>query len=215
MIPRTAALVQQSVLAAAAAALGVGLNHATGLRAPCFEALASGASPVRGAIAQIGPGLAGGLVAGGAAVALSITLRRWAGHAAMAAGERLRLAFGLPARLLMGGVFEEIVYRWGLMGAIAWVGAAVAGTPAPAVMWTAIVLAALVFGMAHLPGAAALGAILGFETGGPLIVTGMAINVAGGIVFGWVFWTYGLLAAMLSHATAHVALVLYERSVAR
>lgn len=130
----------------------------------------------------------------------------------MAAGERLRLAIGLPARALMGGVFEEIVYRWGLMGAVAWAGAKVAGSPMPVVFWVAIAIAALLFGAAHLPGVVALGGALGFPVGTAAVVTTLAMNVVAGVVFGWTFWTFGLLAAMLSHATAHVVLVLYERT---
>ena len=64
----------------------------------------------------------------------------------------------------------------------------------------AIVVSALVFALGHLPAAVLFV--------GPLNATIIAYVTVGnalfGIVFGWLFWRYGLEAAMLAHALTHV-----------
>jgi membrane protease YdiL (CAAX protease family) len=61
-------------------------------------------------------------------------------------------------------------------------------------MWTANVLAAAIFGVGHLPATAALMALT------PLVVTrALVLNGLAGVVFGWLYWRRGLLAAMVAH----------------
>ncbi|WP_276301149.1 CPBP family intramembrane glutamic endopeptidase [Halorussus lipolyticus] len=110
----------------------------------------------------------------------------------------------LPMRFLYGGIAEEVMLRWGFMALLALVIAGVAGqgrTPSRGVMWTSIVVSAVVFGLAHLPAVA--------QTAGltPLIVARtILLNSVGGILFGWLFWRDSLEAAMVGHASAHVIL---------
>jgi membrane protease YdiL (CAAX protease family) len=68
------------------------------------------------------------------------------------------------------------------------------------VVWTAIVFVALLFGAGHLPQAAALGAGL------PASLVGYALlaNSLGGLVFGWLYWRQGLIAAVTAHFAADV-----------
>jgi CAAX amino terminal protease family. len=72
------------------------------------------------------------------------------------------------------------------------------GRPKPIVFWTANILFALAFGAAHLPTEAAIGLPLN-----PLVVTAtLVLNGIGGLVFGWLFWMFGLESAMLAHFLA-------------
>ena len=67
--------------------------------------------------------------------------------------------------------------------------------------WAAVVLVAIVFGLGHLPATSLLTPLT------PLIVTrGLVLNAVAGVAFGWLFWKYGLEAAMLGHMSAHVVM---------
>jgi membrane protease YdiL (CAAX protease family) len=67
-------------------------------------------------------------------------------------------------------------------------------TPGVGSIWTANVLASLIFGAIHLPQTFQL---IGSS---PAIIAFVMIgNGIPGIVFGWLFWRKGLIAAMVSH----------------
>lgn len=119
----------------------------------------------------------------------------------------LRMRMGLTARVAIGGIIEEMTFRWGALAAIAWATARLTGDVGPAVRWVSILGAALLFGVAHLPGAARLG---GGVTSGAVGV-GLLVNGWLGIVCGWLVWTHGLAAAIVAHATVHVVWAIGER----
>ena len=121
--------------------------------------------------------------------------------------EAVRLGMGLPARIAIGGVLEEVVFRWAALALIAWVGLRMTGGAGPAVQWTAILGAALLFGLAHLPGAESIGV----RISSALLLAGLAMNGWLGIVAGWIVWHRGLVAAMAVHATVHIVWFAVER----
>jgi membrane protease YdiL (CAAX protease family) len=68
-------------------------------------------------------------------------------------------------------------------------------------MWTANILTAVLFGLAHLPATAALLPLT------PLvIVRAIVLNGLAGVVFGWLYWRRGILLAMTSHFCADLVL---------
>jgi membrane protease YdiL (CAAX protease family) len=70
------------------------------------------------------------------------------------------------------------------------------------VLWIANILAAVLFGLGHLPATAAAGLPLD-----ALVITRSVVpNGLAGIVFGWFYWTCGLEAAVLSHFTGDLVL---------
>ncbi len=102
-----------------------------------------------------------------------------------------------------GGITEEILMRWGLMSLlvwIAWKGLKQGVTlPSQGIYQSAIVLAALVFGLLHLPATAAIAPLTTV-----VIIRALLLNGIAGIAFGWLFWQYSLEAAMLAHISVHV-----------
>ncbi len=68
-------------------------------------------------------------------------------------------------------------------------------------VWAGNLLAALLFGAAHLPQAAQF---YGFS--GPIAVHTLLLNAIPGVVFGWLYWRRGLVAAMVAHGVADVVL---------
>jgi len=99
------------------------------------------------------------------------------------------------------GIREEVWLRLGLMTFLVWLGAVLVrrlsprnGEPPATVVWIANLLAALIFAAIHLPQAHAL---LGLSTRILLLV--FLGNGLPGLVFGWLYWRRGLVAAMLAH----------------
>jgi len=105
-----------------------------------------------------------------------------------------------------GGVTEEILLRLFALSVFAWIGRFVnrtpEGRPGLAALWVANVLAAVLFGLGHLPATAAAGLPLDAF----VITRAIVLNGLAGLVFGWFYWTRGLEAAMVSHFSADIVL---------
>ena len=104
-----------------------------------------------------------------------------------------------------GGINEEILLRLFLMSLLAWLGKFVSrtadGKPSAGVLWTANILAAVLFGLGHLPATAAIMTITSL-----VVVRAIVLNGLGGIGFGYFYSKYGLESAMLSHFSADIIL---------
>jgi len=193
-----ASVAQSALIVALASWAGAALAPRLGLRAPLFEA-AAGARPLWPALQpQLVPGVLAGLVAGGLLIAV--------GRFAPSALAAVQASFSPPllARVLYGGITEEILLRWGVMTVLLWLAWRFVqqrrGPPRAAITWLAIVLAALLFGIGHLPAAAALVGTLDSS----MVAYVIGANAVFGVLFGFLFWRHGLEAAMLAHAIAHV-----------
>lgn len=193
-----ASLAQSSCLLALATWAGVALAPAVGLQAPAFEALARGRPVVPALVPQWLPGVVAGLLGGVVLAAAG----RLAPEAVTAAQQQFELP--LVARVLYGGITEEVLLRWGIMTLLVWLcwrflqrrqGAVRAGF-----VWLGIAASALLFAAGHLPAASML--VGSLDAGVVAFVIGW--NSAFGVLFGFLFWRNGLESAMLAHALAHV-----------
>jgi membrane protease YdiL (CAAX protease family) len=203
------ALLNSLILLAIAVAVGTLLAHRVGLRSLVAERVRQGTAIWPGLRPHIPLAVAGGLILSVVILGLDALINPFAGTelaGGLAGGEAPTIG-ALLAQLLLGllygGIVEELLLRWGLMSLLVWIGWRVAqrgqGLPRPALVWTAIVLAALLFGIAHLPALATMVALT------PLIVIRtILLNALGGVLFGWLFWRRSLEAAMVAHATTHV-----------
>jgi len=112
----------------------------------------------------------------------------------------------VPVRLLYGGITEELLLRFGLMSILVFVGWRLTGRradgPQAAVVWAAILIAALLFGLGHLPALAQSVALTP-----ALIVRTVLLNAVAGVLFGWLYWRRTLESAMVAHASFHVPLI--------
>lgn len=193
-----ASVVQSALLVALAVWGGTALAPALGLRAPAFEAAAT-RRPIMPALKpQILPGFIAGVL-GGLLLFASLRLS----PAAIAA---LQGQWNPPlyARVLYGGLTEEVLLRWGLMTAFTWVAWRLLqgkrGPVNPGVTWLGIALSALLFGVGHLPVASYLIGSLN----GPVVLFVVGLNATFGLLFGWLFWRRGLESAMVAHAVTHL-----------
>lgn len=194
-----ASLAQNAVLVALAVWSGVALAPKLGLRAPAFEAAVTARSIAAALRPQLLPGLVAGVLAGAALFAAGSD----AAPAALAEVQR-RFALPILARVLYGGITEEVLLRWGVMTALVWLAwrflQGRRGTPRAVYVWLAIVASALLFGAGHLPAVA----VLVGELTGELVLFVVGVNAAFGVLFGWLYWRYGLEAAIIAHGMAHI-----------
>lgn len=132
----------------------------------------------------------------------------------------IKINTGIPMwkRLLAsfyGGLDEEILMRLFLVSGLVWILGRFwqngHGMPANGAYWTAIFLATLIFGLGHLPAAKIKTPLT------PMIVArAIALNGVAGIGLGWLYWRYGIEAAMLSHFSIDILLhligpIFYDR----
>lgn len=155
-----------------------------------------------------------GVAGGGAVLLLDVGLSPFIAQdvpsATLAAAQPslLGVLVNIPVRFLYGGITEELLLRYGLLSALAFGGWVITGRqgvgPSSAVMWFAIVVSAVLFGLGHLP---AVSQAVGLT---PLLVARtILLNAVLGLAFGWLYWRHSLEAAMIGHMSAHVPLTLY------
>ena len=198
-------VLQTMVLLGAATALGLWLGPKVGLGAPMLYGLVRGDREARVRLrAQFLPCAVLGVLVGVAIVLLDL----WVFAPRLAAAGRDTANLHPPAwqgllASFYGGIVEELLMRLGLMTLLVWVGARLTRTSVPprGVVWTAIVATALLFGAGHLPTTAAILSLT------PLVIArALLLNGIGGVLFGWLYWKWGLLAAMLAHFSADIVL---------
>ena len=200
------------LLLAVACGLGAYCAHRVGLRSYLVDRLATGDPVWRRLRGELRLAVGLGLIGSTVIVVLDLALAPFLSQdlpAVVSAQNPLVvdvLAYA-PVRFLYGGITEELLLRFGLMSALAFAGWYVTGRrgvgPSALVMWIAILVSAVLFGVGHLP------ALAQTTTLTPLLIgRTVLLNAIGGVVFGWLYWRHSLEAAMVSHMTFHVPLTL-------
>ncbi len=105
-----------------------------------------------------------------------------------------------------GGITEEVELRLLVMTGLAWLGRLVGRTsdnrPTVLVLWLANLVAAILFGLAHLPTTAAIGIPLTTL----VVVRAVVLNGIVGVIAGWLYSRWGLESAMICHFSADLVL---------
>jgi hypothetical protein len=110
----------------------------------------------------------------------------------------LRARFPASFGALYGGITEELMMRFGIMSALVALGARLLRRRPAALVWAAILLAAGLFGAAHLPAILQTGA-----SDGVILARTIGLNAVLGTLYGWLYATRNLEHAMLAHAATH------------
>ncbi|MCD1647295.1 CPBP family intramembrane glutamic endopeptidase [Marinobacter adhaerens] len=189
---------QSIVLVALASVVGTFLSAKVGLRAPVLTAMAKRDDLLSALAPQVLPGVIGGIL--GAAVLVGFYEFSPRELAVLQETDSIPLA----ARVLYGGITEEVLVRWGLMTILVWLGWRLfqrgKAAPSGTVVWLGIGISALLFGVSHVPSVvAAVGGV-------PLTIVAYITlgNALFGLVAGILFWRYGLEAAITAHVLAHI-----------
>lgn len=208
----TIQIVQNSVLFGVVIALGLFFANRIGLGLPILEARLRGETVADKVRAILPVSIIVGVVASLLILGLELAffqpaLVRELGDSA----DALNLQTGQPAAWkgflasFYGGIVEEVLLRLFIMSLFAWIGSFINkssdGKPTSAVIWIANILAAVLFGLGHLPATATLLPLT------PLVITrAIVLNGLAGIGFGWLYWKRGLESAMIAHFSADIVL---------
>ena len=207
----TLQIVQSAILFAIMIFAGMFFASRVGLGTPILDSLTQGESvsdKVRAILPiSIALGVLAGLLIIGIDFLLQPALLRELGDSASALDSQNMHPAAWKGFLasFYGGIAEEIQLRLLVMSFFAWLGRFISktseGKPSSAVFWIANIIAAVLFGLGHLP---ATSTILPLT---PLVITrAILLNGIGGIIFGWLYWKRGLESAMASHFSADIVL---------
>lgn len=198
---RVVLVIQPAILLAIAVAVGVALQNRAGLSSWLTNRLRGDRLPLLSFTSLSGT-LA--LTVAVALLALFLdVLFRVAAPADFAGLPAAPLAT-LPrvSALLYGGFTEELMLRYGLMTALAAIGTMLLGAKEGprrrVMMWIVVVLVALAFGAGHLPALAMM-----IEPTGIVVLRTLLLNGMLGVLYGWLYWRYGIEHAIVSHAFTH------------
>jgi len=205
-------ILQNAVMFAVAIFIGLHAANQVGLGLPILEAKLQGESVGQKIKAFLLPSILLGTLGSALVILLDVLvfkpllMAELGDKAAALNQEALQPAAwkGLLASFY-GGINEEVLLRLGLMSILVWLGRFVnkteEGQPTLAVLWISNILAAVLFGLGHLPATAAL-----FPLSTLVILRAVTLNGLIGIAFGYLYFKHGLESAMLSHFTADIVL---------
>jgi membrane protease YdiL (CAAX protease family) len=209
----TIQIATQVLMFAIAIAIGLFFANRIGLGLPILEARLKGESVAEKIRAILPISVILGILASLLIIALDVYVFQPAlkaqlgGQAAALSGAKAFTPAAWKGFLasFYGGFDEEILLRLCVMSFLAWLGHFLGktadGKPTMAVLWVANVLAAILFGLGHLPATAALLPLTSL-----VILRAVVLNGLAGIAFGYLYFTRGLESAMLSHFSADLVL---------
>jgi Type II CAAX prenyl endopeptidase Rce1-like len=204
LVARILVTIQSAMLAVVFAVVGSFLAPRVGLNAPIISGWLAGGAVGRDVKTIVA---AGALMAIPAAIVLVVYSMMSQDYFAALSPDVSAMMKALDppliTKVLYGGVTEEIIVRWGIMSLIVWIAWRLAGKPetvAAVHVWIGIGLAALIFAVLHLP------LLFAFDAAPPQWIIAAVIggNSIVGVMFGWLFWKYGIEAAIMGHGTTHV-----------
>lgn len=107
---------------------------------------------------------------------------------------------------ISAGISEETLFRFCLLQAFIWLGGFLVKEEyvksAGVLFWTANFLSGIVFGIAHIPNLVVVGAQMSLST----VSMTVTLNLIAGMTYGYLFFRYGLLSAMIAHFSTDLVL---------
>jgi membrane protease YdiL (CAAX protease family) len=194
---------QNLVLFAAATFFGLLLSKRIGMGLPIVQGFLEGKNQTKELRSILAPSICLGIAAGVLIVLISIPFNTLI-------PELQNSELSIPAwkaflASFYGGIAEEVLLRLFLVSLFVWITFKIKkakdGGPMVFGIWLSIVLAAVIFGLGHLPATAQITALTG-----TVIVRAIVLNGIGGIIFGWLYWKKGLESAMIAHFSTDIVL---------
>lgn len=211
-------VLQAAGMLAIAVSLGSWASRRLGLGSPVIDALSERAPLVGAVQLPFRQAILVGILCGAAILAIDSVFANLIPALPSLAQREPPLWQGLLASFY-GGIAEEVFMRWCLLSLIALLlrqlSRALMGAtqllPAP-IFWAANLITAVLFGLGHLPAAAALIPLTAI-----VVVRAVVLNAIAGVAFGWLFRRAGIEMAMVAHFTAdlciHVSAPAFVRAV--
>ncbi|HVG41899.1 MAG TPA: CPBP family intramembrane glutamic endopeptidase [Chitinophagaceae bacterium] len=157
---------------------------------------------------QLKSGIKAGAIGGIIIVMITIIFMSYLPDEFKEVGENYKLS--KAARFLYGGFTEEIIMRFGIMTLFVWIAAKVFGGLANGAYIIGIVIAAMLFAVAHVPLAFLA---LSHTPSSALIIYILIANFIAGTIFGWLYWKHGLEAAFVAHMFLHVIILITQQFI--
>ena len=199
-----ASALQTGILLILLSWIGLRLGDSMGLDTPLARALVY-RQPLP-AISQsaIKAALIGGSIGGIVIMGLSVTVQPWMPPTTTATTLKIDLWKRFLASFY-GGITEELLLRLFCMTLLAWLFWRIVertkAQPSSLSFWLAICMAAILFGVGHLPAAASVWSLT------PIVIARtLVLNLLPGILFGFLYWRWGLEYAIVSHFWADIVL---------
>jgi hypothetical protein len=186
---------------------GAILADKTGLHAPILEALLEGKAGINALVPIILPTI---LYSMGGLIIFCILYYSLAKYTidkpSLQIMTQMRLALGTDGCVLYGGVVEEIIGRWGLMNLATFFALIFTKQANPTVMWLSIVVSGLIFAVGQLPAYLAAGCTSSRQ----FIYSYVLLSLSQSLLFGFLFWQYGIICSILAHMLFHCGWALYD-----
>lgn len=201
------AMAQNAVIFAVAICLGLLASHATGLGAPYIEALVAGANlPWEDGIVT---GLVTGVLAGAVLLIADLFFEPYWPQKLREISLNTTWQENLLASFY-GGINEELLIRFFGFSALIWLASRIF-VPNLAIFWLANFVMTILFGLGHLP---ALKQMLG-SLPRLMVARSLILNAPVGLLCGWLFWTYGIEAAIVAHFSVDIVYHVFGTFVLR
>jgi membrane protease YdiL (CAAX protease family) len=194
---------QNFVLFAVVAFFGLLLSKRIGMGLPIFQSMLEGKNQSKELRSILLPSVGFGVLAGVLITLLSIPFNKLI-------PEFQNASVSVPAwkaflASFYGGIAEEVLLRLFLVSLFVWITFKIKktadGYATNIGIWLSIVLAAIVFGLGHLPATAQITPLTGL-----VVIRAIVLNGVGGIIFGWLYWKKGIESAMIAHFSADIVL---------
>lgn len=121
---------------------------------------------------------------------------------------KMRAALGLDGCVLYGGVVEEVIARWGLLNVVAFFALLFSRQMNNTIIVLAIILSGIVFAVSQIPVYLAAGCTQNRR----VIYTVVLLSLYQSLLFGFLFWQHGLIAAIFGHMLFHLGWGFYDKA---
>lgn len=186
---------------------GAVLSKSTGLRAPILEALLEGKAGISALVPILLPTVLYAVLGLIVFCVLYYGLaKRIIDEKSLQIMAKLRITLGLDGCILYGGVVEEIIGRWGLMNLATFFAVIFMKQPSSSIIWLSIFISGLIFAVGQLPAYIAAGC----SSDRRFIYSFIVLSMSQSILFGYLFWQYGLICSILAHMLFHLGWALYD-----
>lgn len=186
---------------------GTIISKNTGLNAPILEALLEGKASASVLFPIIVPTI---LFSLGGLIIFCVLYYSLTKHAidkkSLSIMTKMRHALGIDGCVLYGGVVEEIIARWGLMNLAAFFALIFTKQISPAIIWMSIFISGLIFAVGQLPAYLAAGC----ASSRRFIYSYVLLSLSQSVLFGYLFWQYGIVCSILAHMIFHLGWALYD-----
>jgi hypothetical protein len=196
-------IINNLILFAVAVFFGLFLSKRIGMGLPILQDALEGKNQTKELKSIIAPSVYSGLLAGVLIVLLSIPFNKL-----IPEFQNTEISAAVWKGFLAsfyGGIAEEVLLRLFMVSLFVWITFLIKktkdGAPTDIGIWISIVLAAVVFGLGHLPATAQIVPLTEI-----VIIRAVVLNGVGGIIFGWLYWKKGLESAMIAHFSADIVL---------